>query len=92
MQKQFIVYVFVIVDVTTTSKNESKSFELSENYLYLKKMFDNELTKMLFEQNYENHVIDLIKNKKLSYMSLYNLFQVELTKLRRYLNDALIKE
>ena len=44
-------------------------------------MFDNELTKMLFEQNYENHVIDLIENKKPSYISLYNLFQIKLTKL-----------
>ena len=54
-------------------------------------MFDNELTKMLFKQNYENHAINLIENKKSSYMSLYNLSQIELTKLRRYLNDALIK-
>ena len=92
LQKQFIVYVFVVASVMTTSKNESKSSELSEDYLYLKKMFDNELTKMLFEQNYKNHVIDLIENKKSSYMSLYNLFQIELTKLRRYLNNALIKE
>ena len=54
-------------------------------------MFDNELAKILSEQDYENHIIDLIKNKKSLYMSLYNLFQVELTKLQRYLNDALIK-
>ena len=92
MQKQFIVYVFVVADVTTAFKNELKLFELSEDYLYLKKMFDNELTKMLSEQNYENHVIDLIENKKSLYMSLYNLFQIELTELRRYLNDALIKK
>ena len=76
----------------TTFENKSKSFEFSEDYLYLKKMFDNELTKMLFEQNYKDHVIDLIKNKESSYMSLYNLFQIELTKLRRYLNNALIKK
>ena len=55
-------------------ENESKSSELSEDYLYLKKMFDNKLTRMLSEQNYEDHVIDLIENKKSSYMSLYNLF------------------
>ena len=73
-------------------KNESKSSELFEDYLYLKKMFDNELTEMLFEQNYKNHVIDLVENKKLLYMSLYNLFQIKLAKLRRYLNDALIKK
>ena len=74
MQKQFIVYIFIIADVMTTSKNKSKSFKVSENYLYLKKMFDNELTRILFEQDYENHIIDLIENKKLLYMSLYNLF------------------
>ena len=55
-------------------------------------MFDNELTKMLFKQNYENHVINLIENKKSSYMLLYNLSQIELTKLRRYLNNVLIKK
>ena len=92
MQKQFTVYAFVIADVIITFKNKSKSPELFENYLYLKKMFNNKLTKMLSEQNYENYVIDLIKNKKFSYMSLYNLFQIELTKLRRYLNNALIKK
>ena len=74
MQKQFIVYIFIVADVMTTFKNKSKSFKFFKNYLYLKKMFDNELTKMLFEQNYENHVIDLMKNKKFLYMSLYNLF------------------
>ena len=75
----------------TTFENKSKSSELSEDYLYLREMFDNELAKMLFEQDYENHVIDLIENKKFLYMLLYNLFQIELTELRRYLNDALIK-
>ena len=55
-------------------------------------MFDNELTRMLSEQNYENYIINLIKNKKSSYISLYNLFQVELIELRRYLNDVLIKK
>ena len=91
MQKQFIVYVFIVANVTKTSKNKSKSFKFSEDYLYLKKMFDNKLARMLFEQNYENHAIDLIKNKKSSYMSLYNLFQIELTKFQHYLNDVLIK-
>ena len=92
MQKQFIIYVFVVADVTTALKNELKSFEFFEHYLYLKKMFDNELTRMLSEQNYENHVIDLVKNKKSSYISLYNFIQIELTKFRRYLNNVLIKE
>ena len=69
-----------------------KSSEISKDYLYWKKLFDNEKTKILSEQSQENHVIDLIKNTKLSYMSLYNLFQKKLAKLRRYLNNVLNKK
>ena len=55
-------------------------------------MFDNKLAEMLLKQNYKNYAIDLIENKKPSYMLLYNLFQIQLTKLRRYLNNVLIKK
>ena len=57
-----------------------------------KKFFDNEKVEMLFEQHSENHVIDLIKNKKSLFIFLYNLTQNELTKLRQYFDDVLIKE
>ena len=57
-----------------------------------KKLFDNEKAEMLFEQHGENHVIDLMEDKESSFMFLYNLTQNELTKLRRYINDVLIKE
>ena len=58
-----------------TSKDESKSSDLSEDYLYLKNVFDNDLAEVLFEQNNDDHAIDLAENKKLSYMFLYNLSQ-----------------
>ena len=45
-----------------------------------KKFFDNEKIEILFEQHNENHVIDLMKDKKSSFMFLYNLAQNELTK------------
>ena len=57
-----------------------------------RKFFDNEKVEMLSEQHDENHVIDLIKNKKSSFIFLYNLAQNELAKLRRYINNVLIKE
>ena len=57
-----------------------------------KKLFDNEKVEMLFEQHDESHVIDLMKNKKSSFMFLYNLTQNELTKFRQYFDDVLIKE
>ena len=58
-----------------------KSFEISKDYLYLKKLFDNEKAKILSDQNQRDHVIDLMKNTKSSYMLLYNLFQKKLAKL-----------
>ena len=91
MQKQVIIYAFIIADVVT-SKNKSKSSDILENDLYLKNVFDNDLTEVLSEQDYNDHAIDLTKNKKSSYMSLYNLFQKKLAELRRYLNNALIKK
>ena len=54
-------------------------------------MFDNEKAKVLPEQSSRDHIIDLMKNTKLSYISLYNLSQKKLTELRRYLNNVLNK-
>ena len=81
----------MIADIVT-SKDRSKSSDLLENYLYLKNIFDNDLAEVLSEQDYNNHIIDLTENKKLSYMFLYNLFQKKLAELRCYLNNALIKK
>ena len=57
-----------------------------------KKFFDNEKIKMLFEQHDESYVINLMKNKKSSFMFLYNLTQNKLTEFRRYFDDVLIKK
>ena len=80
----------MIADVMT-SKDKSKSFNLFENYLYLKNVFDNNLAEILFKQDYDDHAIDLTENKKFSYMLLYNLSQKTLAEFRRYLNNVLIK-
>ena len=47
---------------------------------------------MLSEQHGENYVINLMKDKKLLFILLYNLTQNELAKLRHHLDDVLIKE
>ena len=73
-------------------KNESKSSDFFEDYLYLKNVFNNDLAEVLFEQDYDDHAIDLTENKKFLYMFLYNLFSKKLAELRRYLNDALIRK
>ena len=71
---------------------EFKSFEISKNYLYFKKLFDNEKTRVLFEQGQKNHAIELMKNTELPYMLLYNLFQKKLAEFWRYLNNILNKD
>ena len=71
-------------------KNKSKSSDFFENYLYLKNVFDNDLAEVLFEQDYNDHAIDLTEDKKFSYIFLDNLFQKKLSELCRYLNDTLI--
>ena len=80
----------MIADVMM-SKDESKSSDLLEDYLYVKNIFDNDLTEVLSEQDYDDHAINLTENKKLSYILLYNLSQKKLAELRCYLNNALIK-
>ena len=74
LQKQVIIYAFIIADVVT-SKDESKSFDLLENYWYLKNIFNNDITEILSEQDYDDYAINLVKDKIFSYMFLYNLFQ-----------------
>ena len=48
LQRQVIIYALMIADVVT-SKDESKSSDLFENYLYIKNIFDNDLAEVLSE-------------------------------------------
>ena len=57
-----------------------------------KKLFNNEKIEMLSEQYDKNHVINLMKDKKSSFMFLYNLAQNELAKFQQYIDNVLIKE
>ena len=59
---------------------------------HLKKTFHDIKINVLLEQNQENFIIKLMKSKKLSFMFLYNLFQIKLTKFRRYIENVLIKK
>ena len=91
MKEQVNIYAFVIVEVNMMEE-KLKSFKISKKYLYLKKLFNNEKAELLFEQNQRNHAIDLMKNTKLFYMLLYNLFLKKLVEFQCYLNNILNKE
>ena len=84
------IYALIVINVIMMTE-KFKSSEISKDYLYLKKLFDNEKTRVLSEQSQRNHIINLMKNTKSSYMLLYNLFKKKLAEFRRYLNNVLNK-
>ena len=86
------IFAFVCVDVTTTNNKINQKLHILKQMKNYKKLFDNKKIEMLFEQHDENHVINLMKNKKSSFIFLYNLAQNELAKFRRYLNNVLTKK
>ena len=59
LKEQINIYVLVIVGVNITTV-KFKLFEISKDYLYLKRSFDNEKSKVLSKQNQKDHVINLI--------------------------------
>ena len=86
------IFVLVCADVTATNKKINQKLHILKQIKDYKELFDNKKIEMLFKQHDKDHVIDLMKDKKLSFMFLYNLAQNELAKLQRYLNNVLTKE
>ena len=86
------IFALVCAGVTTANKKTNQKLHILKQMKDYKELFDNKKTEMLPEQHDENYAIDLMKDKKSLFILLYNLAQNELTKLRRYLNDALTKE
>ena len=86
------IYAFICV-VVDTQKNENfkKSNKILNELTNYANQYNDEKIEILFEQNRDDHVIDLIENQKSFFMFLYNLSQIELTKFRRYLDDILLK-
>ena len=68
-------------DFTITSKMR-KLFEFLKNY---ENCFDFENTKILFEHEDQNHVINFVFDVESLYESLYILFKIEFTILKNYL-------
>ena len=87
------IFALMCAEIEKQSKKQKfKITKMSKQLKNLKSQFDDIKTDILFELNKSNHAIDLKKNEKSSFMSLYNLSQNELAKLRRYIENALIKK
>ena len=86
------IFALICANVVSTNKKINHELCVLKQIKDYKKLFDNKKIEILFKQHDENHIINLIKSKESSFMFLYNLSQNELAKLRRYLNDVLIKE
>ena len=70
-----LVFVLICVDVdkVTIINNFVISTVFKQIKKYLKQ-FDDKKTELLFKQKNNYYTIDLIKNQKSSFMTLYNLF------------------
>ena len=90
--KHSIIYAIVCVNVTKTLNKKLAKSKIFKKLRNLKNVRNNKLTRILLELKREDHVIEFQNDKELSFMSLYNLSQNELTILRRYLNNALAKD
>jgi hypothetical protein len=65
-------------------ENEHK---LSEKYQDFANVFDKTIVNKLSEHDFQNHAIETIKSKSLSFESIYNLSIIELKTLREYLDE-----
>jgi len=90
--KYSIIYAIVCANVTKTSNKKLTKFKISKKLRDLKDIYVNKLIKILSKLRRENHIIELQNDKELSFMSFYNFSQNELTILRQYLDNALIKD
>ena len=70
-----IVFVLVCVDVDKiTITNDFVILIVFKQIKKYLKQFNNKKTKLLLKQKNNYYAIDLIKNQKFSFMTLYNLF------------------
>ena len=92
LKSQKKVYAFICVVVDTREIEKSRNLnKLFDELIDYANQYDDQKTKILLEQNRDDHAIDLIENQKSLFMFLYNLSQTKLTKFRRYLDDILLK-
>ena len=86
------IYTFICV-VVNTQKNEKlkTSNNISNELTNYVDQYNDEKIKFLFEQNQDDHIINLIENQKSFFIFLYNLSQIKLTKFQRYFDDILLK-
>ncbi len=90
--KHSTIYTIVCANLTKTSSKKLAKFKILKKLRDLKDIYDDKLIKILLELRRENHIIKFQDDKELSFMSFYNFSQNELIILRRYLDDALVKD
>ena len=105
LKKKKVIYALIIADIIDAIFKKSLIGVIQTNTLYMinidvvfklsKKLreyenvfFIQEASRLLFYKNRDYAIKTITKSP---FDSLYNLFNIELTKLRRYLNDALTK-
>ena len=91
MINQYVIYTLICVDIDKSTQKDFMILKILKKVKNFDNQFDDKKINILFEQKSSYYIINLIESKKLSFITLYNLFQTKLTKLRRYLKNVLIK-
>jgi len=89
--KYSTVYIIVCVNVTKISDKKLVESEIFKKLKNLEDICNNKLTEILSELKKENYIIEFQNRKQLFFISLYNFLQNELTILRQYLDNTLVK-
>ena len=80
-QKKSILFVLICANVDESTQNNIQILKVSKQVKNFKSTFDDKMTEILIDDKNAHHAIDLIKNKKSSFMLLYNLFQKKTDKI-----------
>jgi hypothetical protein len=95
MNKALILQIVVIrekLNAYRESKNVDSTFFLLKQYHEFLDVFFKKKFKILSSRRSYDHVINFKKNTQISSQTLYDMSRIEIEKLRRYLNENLVKE
>ena len=74
MINQHVIYILICIDINKSTSKDFTILKILKKIKNFEKQFDDKKINILFEQKNNYYTIDLIENKKLLFMILYNLF------------------
>ena len=90
-QKKFVVFVLICANVNKLTSNQFQILKIFKQIKNFESIFDDKMIEILIDDKDVHHAINLIKKNRRSYFCTI-CFKKKLTKLRRYIENVLIKK